>query len=374
MAQTSNKSTEDKKGKKSTVLKSKGQILSDYKISLRTFEDLIGRSLVKGSPIARQGKVFIEITPHNDFIFRASANDIFSFKNIRADVPVLPYHRFLCLRFVNTSAQETFDELTSFGIISKTGSVKKSTLTRYYAQFARKCPVEIRRYVETKSEPVKKEDHRLFRLFLDVLGISAYYDSPQCLDEFSFFMEHRGHLEPVMTTISTAEEVADVFGKMTGIPIPVELTAAYRVLFYSTHDMQEPDRHMYFSSFPAKERHLRTAAAESRIQEFVLKQGLDNVYEQRVLLDELQKIAQLSLARASHLKHDAGIQITRSNLDMFLKINDRLDLVSKAGRKDVAKLFDRFIMKPQSNGPIKTINEVDASVPSKEQGKPEPTK
>lgn len=364
--------TSSKDAKQAPVWKPKGQVLSEYKVSLRTFEELCGRGLLKGDLAAKQGKVFLELTSHNDFVLRCAANDIHSFKFAQSDVPVLPYHRFLCLRFVNTSFQETYDELVGIGIINKFGAIKKSTLSRYHAQFVRKCPVELREYIDSKTEPIKKEPLRRFRLMLEVLGIQGYYDTPQCVEEMSFFIDHKEHLEPVLTTISTAEEVAEVFGKMANLTIPANLLGSYRTLFYAVHTMQPHDRSVYFASLPPKERHLRINAADMRIQEFVLKQGLDNIYEQRVLLDELQKMARLSLARTSRLKHDAGLQITRANLDIFLKINDRLDLVSKAGKKDVAKLFDRFILKHQDNGPIESPDKLDLAVPViKEQEKPE---
>jgi hypothetical protein len=351
-------------------LKHKGQILGDYKLSLRTIEDLLARGLLKGKPKAAKGKIFIEIDNYNDFILRSAANDIFSFKSAHTDVPVLPFHRFLCLRFVNTTALETYNELTGIGVIGKTSTLKKSNITRYYAQFLRKCPVEIRSFIADRMEPIKKTDLRLFRTFLDVVGVLGYYDAPGCFDDLSFFIEHRDDVEPIMTTISSAEQVAEAVSKMTGYEVPAAIMGIYRTMLYATHDMQPHDRSVYFASLPPRERQLRSSAAGLRIYEFMVRSGMDGVCEHRIVLDELQKIAQLGLAQTSRLKNDAAIQIARSNLDMFLKIHDRLDLISKSGGKDVARLFDRFLMIPQANGPIETIKDVDTTVKERENTEP----
>lgn len=339
--------------KKGVVLKSRGQILSEYGLSLITFEDLYSRSLLNGDMIRQRGKNFIEVGAHNDFVFRCAKNDIASFRQQgKKESRPLPYHRFLTLRFVNTSPSETYDELVSHGVINP-DTIKRPTLAKYYAQYVRKVPIEIRRFVIAKEEPISKEDRRLFRLFLKVLNIHIFYDEPELIDDLAYLLKEKFTLEPLIATTAVAEDVAEAMGKLAGYDIPPLAIAAYRNLLFAVHELAEDDLKEYFRVIPAVNAHYLKKAYRCKLPEFAAKQGIEDLCEHAKVLGILRMTSQKSLFRTFRLMTDIGIQKAKADLDTYLKVSDRLDVLG-AGRVSPVKIFDRFIVKNAGaeNGPL----------------------
>ena len=338
------------------VRKSRGQILADYKLSLATFENILGHGFLKGGVVKERGKNFYEIGAHNHFVFRSAANDIASFKMVKTDIPVLPFHRFLSLRFVNTSPGETYEEAVSIGLLPKNGQYKKSVLSRYYSQFLRNVPLEIRNSIILKQEPVPKEGRRLFRLFLKVLGILVYYDTPELIDDLGYLLGYRDFIEPLMTALGSAEEVSSALGKMVNptaaLPLmPSHAVNAYRNLYYSSHEIGSTDLASYFKTLPEIDRAIREVALNRSIGEFSAREGLS--CEHKRVLELLRSEAQAEFLKQTQLRTGTSIQAARSNLDTILKVSDRLDKLGE-GSLDIAKIFDRFLVigAGSENGPI----------------------
>lgn len=345
--------------KKKVEKKPRGQILADYKISLRTFEEILGRKLLKGPITREKGKNFFEINANNDFMFRAARNHISSFKMIRNDSPALPFHRFLALRFVNTPPGETYEELLNSGLISGNGQFSRGIISKYYSQFIRRLPSEIRGDVVLKQEPTGREGQRLFRLFLKVIGVLEFYDNPQLIDDLSYIVLDKEGIEPILTTKSESEAVAQAIGTISGTAPPVAAVDAYRNLYYAVHEVGESEWDTYLVTKPVELRDSLKSARNMSLDEFAAHEGINELCEHKRVLEVLRTDVQTKFLKSARYHTGSAMQTARSHIDTFLKISDRLDKIGE-GRIDIAKMFDKFIVvgAGDENGPIESAAEV----------------
>jgi len=329
---------------------SRSQVLTKYGIAFQTYETLKKSGFLKGDVTYGGGREFIEASEHNDFVFRAARNDIFSFGSKHRSIGItMPFHRFLTLRFLNTPASEVLEELIQIGLVPLTMKFRRAEINRYYSLFIQHLPDEFEKAVVSGNEPRKPGLKSKFRVLLKLLGIETYYDHPELISQLTYIIKSREMVEPFLSTNATSDEIAGLYGKVLHLKdmIPVEAIIAYRTLFYSIHELPKADLDAYSLLLPPDERRMRFMARKQSLSEYGARQGIDSAADTRAVLEVIKKDAQVAyLANKQWNTTDLGLQAMRAHLDIFFKASDRLDTLGGTASSAVAKMFEKFVVDP----------------------------
>lgn len=333
---------------------SRSQVLTKYGISFKTYEALRKGNFLKGPVTYGSGKEFIEASEHNDFVLKSARNDIYSFGNgLRGHSGghgggiTVPFHRFLLLRFMNTPAAETLEEMIQIGLIHPDTRFRRTEINRYYSRFVDRLPESLKKAIIAGNEPVKPDLKKQFHTMLKVLGIDAYYDHPEMIDQISFLVKAKGTIEPILSTTSSADDVAELCCRLLHAPgrVTVEAIVAYRALFYAIHELPKHDLSAYKGIIPPDEKRSKAAAFGQTLTEYGARKGIDQAADTRAILETIKKDAQRAYLKHSQwAQTDQGLQAMRAHLDTFFKACDRLETLGGTGSSAVAKMFEKFVV------------------------------
>jgi hypothetical protein len=341
---------------------SRARILKKYGLSLGTLDILNGTGVLESEFEHRRGKSFLPITKRDDFVLRCAKNEIHSFGGKGAIA--LPFHRFLILRMINTPSAEVYDEIFQLGLLPSEKHFKTKDFEQIRNAFILNAPEELKKIFEKGRDPRGKKEKNDLGLFLKVMSLSVYYDHSRLIDDLLFFLQARGTIEPLMTTRSKAEDIADALSKIIEVEVPVEAMVSYRLLFYSSHDITRRDMDKYLLMITPEDRRNKQDARKFTLTEFCVRRGVEKVIRTREVFEVIFLQAQRQLFNLSKIKTSEADQAARSVLDRVLKAHDALEAMgasSGKSRDDIAKMFDKFLVREvdeKEDGPVLTIHDI----------------
>ncbi len=259
------------------------QICAEYKIGARTFNAVVG--LLKAKPKPKHGRVFYELDPRDDFILRCSRNHISSFRGEgRSNIHIIPFHRFLCLKFLTTPRDEALGEIHLRNLASARfgpGYYKKLENL-----FVSRIPKELRALVRKKGAPNKKQ-LGAYEMLLNVLGVVAPYNFPQWMDNFFSFLgdpRQKNIVETVITTRGDRSDHQRALEELSGQQWKNVALDLYQSVFYDVSELSERDWAYYLSIILPTERRSKGKARGMSTDELRIQEGSNPHFQETLQL------------------------------------------------------------------------------------------
>jgi len=259
------------------------QISEKYKISQATFTAV--RPLLQAKEKAKNGRLFFDINPRDDFVLRCARNHIASFGGEgRDNTHILPFHRFLCLKFITTPQKEAVAEIHQRGLTtSKFGIGYYKKLEK---RFLSKVPKEIRSTVKRRDEPSKKQ-LRAYEMFLNVIGVITAYNYPTWVDKFFSVLADtrtKGIIETILTTQGNRADHQTAMEELSGEEWKNVALDLYESLFYDTGFMSDRDWKYYASIILPTEKRAKMLARSMTTDELRIQEGSNAHFQETLQL------------------------------------------------------------------------------------------
>lgn len=308
------------------MLRTHQQILTEFGLRMSTLDFLLGTKQINPDRFeSRGGKEVIELTPDDIFILQCSRNSIYNFgegsvnKGKVRGIHPLPFHRFLLLRFITCTLEETYEEIFTRQLLPSKAKYPIENLKEIKDRFLALCPDSIRPLIEQKELQETSPDKEKFKIFLRAIDAEIFYDDPGTLSQHLWLIPYRLRLEILLTTDNASEKVIRALFSLMNLSVKEEGINLYRRGLYSLHDLTSDDRAAYFKLLLPTERDLKTAAVGHTIAYLAMEQGLYEASEELEILREVKKRAMEAFLKSGRLKTPNGAQFNRHHLDTYLK-------------------------------------------------------
>lgn len=247
--------------------------------------------LITCKPIPKHGLVVYPLTAKDEFILACARVHGSSFSNGNNEIHVLPFHRFLCLRFLTSSIHETMIEIEQRNLA--TSRFDKRYLGRLAAGFSKNLPAQLKIIVK-KKRVESAEEEMMFRILLEVLGIEWAYDNPQWIDDlFKPFPDHEARkiFELALTTKGTREEKQAVIEELLRLQWGAHPLDLYEGMFYDRGAMSDADWAYYKSILLPSDAKAYESARSETTSAFIIREGMKPHFEEmrRYMAVELEK-------------------------------------------------------------------------------------
>lgn len=282
------------------------QISEKYRISQATFNGV--RHLLVAVEQSKHGRTFFNIGDRDDFVLRCARNHIASFGlEVSNHTRVLPFHRFLCLKFLTTPHDEAITEIYQRNLTTPKFGVD------YYKHLERKfvlrAPKELKDLVRKRGVPTKKQ-RGMYEMLLNVIGVITPYNLPDWMDNlFTELVDPRAKtiLETVLTTRGSRADHQiglEDLSRRQWRNVALDL---YTSVFYDIGSLSEEDWRYYLSIILPSEKQSKILAKRMTTGELRVKEGLNAYYQEtlQVVAVDLQRRICATMA----LKGDAFKQI-----------------------------------------------------------------
>jgi len=282
------------------------QISEKYGISQATFNGI--RHLLVSAEKSRHGRTFFDIGDRDDFVLRCACNHIASFGlGVNDHVRVLPFHRFLCLKFLTTPPDEAVTEIHQRNLTAPKFGVG------YYKQlqkrFVSRVPKELRDLVKKQGVPTKKQ-RGMYEMLLNVIGVITPYNLPDWMDNlFTELVDPRVKttLETVLTTRGSRADHQTGLEELSRRQWRNVALDLYTSVFYDVGSLSEEDWRYYLSVIHPSEKRPKILARRMTTVELRVKEGSNAHYQEtlQVAAVDLQR----RICAATELKGEAFKQI-----------------------------------------------------------------
>lgn len=332
----------------------RAQICKKFKITSPTFDVIKG--LLVAQPKSQHGNIFYKLNEKDALVLGCAKNHNESFRTATKGTSVLlPFHRFLCLRFLTTSLDDLMDEIRFRNLASH--KLTKSVLTRMQGRFFRQLPKPLQTIARKKAPPSAKMT-KTYDLMLQVLGIDTFYHEPMYLEGF-FELIGDARIKQLVEAVFTTrgdkadhqkalEELAMYRWNDTAVDI-------YKSAFYDIYSMNENDWMHYWSFLKTSERKYKQRAREMTTAELKVQEGLKPHFR------EAMEMTAMNLQRMLKEAYDLGLSSdtkTLANLiGMFTKVGAASGEEMRAAVEDSGGSFETVSIIPAKRK-HKTIDDV----------------
>jgi len=278
----------------------RAQIYKKFGISPSTFVEV--SVLLESKPKSQHGNVFYDLTKNDKIMLECAQNHGASFKTDgRAVVHLLPFHRFLCLRFLTTPLDDVMDELRYRNLVTQ--RFKYEYLKKVHGRFISRIPKALRAIARKKAPPTRELEPQ-YRLMLRVLGIEMPYDNPLWIEiMFESVSDRRLKqlTETVFTTRGDKKDQQATLAELTGYRWKDVGVDVYRSLFYDLYAMDDSDWDYYTGFLAPPERKAKKRAYRMSTNELRVFEGV------RPNFEAAMEIVQLNLQKLVQTTYDIGL-------------------------------------------------------------------
>jgi len=300
------------------------QICEKYGISPATFNEV--QDLLKAKPQAKHGRILYKIDPRDDFILRCAKNHIYSFGGSgRENGHILPFHRFLCLKFLTTPQKEAVAEIHQRNLASpKFGLGYYKKLEK---RFLSRIPKELKDTVKKRKAPSAKQKGA-YEMLLRVIGVIVPYSNPLWMDNFFSFLgdaKTKNIIESVVTTRGTRADHQAAMEELSGQQWKNVALDLYMSVFYDIAPMTERDWRYYLGIILPTERKAKSKARGMTTGELRIREGKEPHFQEtlRIVAVDLEKKILATLAMKGegfkhvhqHLNSYTKVGVTRGDVD-----------------------------------------------------------
>ena len=268
---------------------SRVQICDRFGLRAASFDAV--SQFISCTPVPVRGVVVYPLTPKDEFILGCARVHGASFGGENNEIHTLPFHRFLCLRFLTSSVKETIIEIEQRNLA--TSRFSRVYLGHLASWFAKRLPAVLRPIVKKKRADTAEEEAML-RTLLKVLGIEWTYDNPQWIDDlFKPFPDHEARkiFELTLTTKGTREEKQAALEELLRFQWGAHPLDMYEGVFYDRGTMSDADWNYYISVLLPSDAKAYEAARVETTNAFIIREGMKPHFEEmrRYMAVELEK-------------------------------------------------------------------------------------
>jgi hypothetical protein len=324
-------------------------ITEKYKIEPPTFDAVEPMLLAKKKP--EHGRVFYNINERDDFVLRCARNHIASFGGKgRDNAHILPFHRFLCLKFLTTPQDEAVSEIYQRNLA--TDHFGLGYYKKLEARFVARIPKELRRVVKKREAPSEKQLNA-YEMMLNVIGVITSYNHPLWMDNFFSFLSSvktKNIVETVLTSRGSRREHQLALEELSGQQWKNVALDLYNSVFYDVGALSDEDWKYYLSIILPTERRAKSQAKHMSTNDLRVKEG-DNPHFQETL--RMVAVGLEKKIRATMAMKGEGFKQIHQLINMYAKIGMATGGVERPGAGGT--FFQNISVKP-SNASFKTIN------------------
>lgn len=319
------------------------KLCKEFRISEKTLTFLEKYGIVELDWKPHHGLLRAEITPKQADLLSCAAIDIHSLTARHSSLKILPFHRFITLRFFQVEADELYDELVARNLIHPR-HVKPDVIEQHYGLIFENLPEPLKKCALAKEPPTKKVQP-LFDSVVEICGLRNAYDRPDIEQSFEVLSETNVKilLEAATTSSSTVQEICSFLTDCLDIDFSPSALLYYQWLFSDFRRMRSEDLDFYLKSISKTHRDFILAAFNNPISELKAEMGL--VEENEV--EELYELARrhttgllLESMKSDSLEAQKNFHTTLKQFMAFVDRDDRKRL-SSAGTK-LPKTFTAF--------------------------------
>lgn len=325
------------------------QISEKYGIEQPTFDAV--KHLLRAKEEQKHGRLFYRISDRDDFVLRCARNHIASFgAKSRDNYHILPFHRFLCLKFLTTPQEEAVREIHQRNLATPRFGLGyyKQLRTRFVARI----PKELRPLVKRRGAPSEKQ-LGAYTMMLNVIGAITAYNYPKWLDNFFSFLgdaRTKNIVETVVTSRGSRADHQRALEELGGQQWKNVALDLYESVFYDTSSLSEEDWRYYLSVILPTEKRSKVQARNMSTGELRVKEGSNPHFQETLhfVAVGLEKKIRGTMA----MKGEAFKQLHQL-IGMYTKIGMATGDVE---RPNAGGTFFQNISIVPSNTSFKTIN------------------
>lgn len=259
------------------------QICDEYRISPATFNAV--KHHLKAKAIPQHGRLFYNIDDRDDFVLRCAKNHIASFGGRgRDNAHILPFHRFLCLKFLTTPQEEAVNEIYQRNLATPhfgLGYYKKLE-----KRFVARVPKELRSLARKRGVPNKKQ-LGAYEMMLNVIGVITAYNVPRWLDNFFSFLgdaQTKNIVETVVTTRGSRADHQTALEELSGQQWKNVALDLYTSVFYDVGSLSEEDWRYYLSIILPTEKRSKAKALNMTTGDLRVQEGSNPHFQETLHL------------------------------------------------------------------------------------------
>jgi hypothetical protein len=329
---------------------SQALICDKYKISPTTFVKV--QHLLKAKEVEKHGRHLFDIQPRDDFVLRCARNHVASFGGTGKDTArILPFHRFLCLKFLTTPAKEAISEIHQRNLATTRFGLNYYKKLR--ERFISRVPKELRPLAKKLGAPNKKQ-LGAYEMMLNVIGAAVPYEHPKWLDNlFAFIGDGRAKniLETILTSRGSRTDHQRALEELSSQQWQNFALDLYQSVFYDIAIMSEEDWKYYLSVIRPTEKYSRLSAKAMTTDAVRIKEGSDAHFKETmnmVAVDLEKKI------RATMAMKGEGFKQLHQLIGTYTKIGVATGDVERPSGQ-VGTFFQNISIVP-AESTFKTIN------------------
>jgi len=330
------------------------QIYKKYGLSSSTFVAI--KHMLEAKETPQHGNVYYDLTKNDVVTLTCAQNHSASFKTDgQAVVHLMPFHRFLCLRFLTSSLDDTMDELRYRNLVSH--RFKPQYLKKIHDRFIKRLPKSLRTIARKKKPPTRELKHQ-YDLMLRVLGIEMPYNNPLWIEAmFESVSDKRIKqlAETVFTTRGSKKEHQDTLAELTGYRWKDIGVDVYRTLFYDLYSMDDTDWEYYLGLLAPPERKAKKRASKMSTNELRVLEGVKPNFQAAM------ELVQINLQRLVQTTYTVGLGGDTKQLGQLISMLKAVgtsrgeELDAQGGRNSVFFETVKLIPRPRK---VRTLEDI----------------
>lgn len=339
----------------------KSQLLTKYDLPIGAFEILQGSDKFTTAFVARNG--LSVVTPTKDDLFALECGRLM-LSGFRG-APLLPFHRFLVLRFLCLPIADVYAELINTGLLASKERFDLAYLKKIHKTIVKRAPKEIQKVFASHEPPKGKVALARFDTFLSIMNIKRFYYAPELVDDLSFMFGIKDLFELLLTTGGANTDIAEFFSKHMKATIPNLTILSYRLLYYAAHELSDDSWKSYLTTIPPGERKAKSDARGKDLIDYAMAKGIPGLASISEVLERTKTKFIRQLGNAQGFQTSAAQTAQKNALDGLLKLDQYTRDVGGTDDADIWKLFERFAVRPPEPQKPRTIQDIRAEQKAK---------
>jgi hypothetical protein len=331
----------------------KSQLLTKYDIPFKAFEVLQGLDLFRSQFVAKNGLSVVTLTKEDAYALECARLTVPGFRG----APLLPFHRFLILRFLCLPVKDVYEELMNTGLLASRERFDLAYLKKIHKKMVARAPKEIKKMLTTNAVPTTKLGKQRLEIFLRAMNILYFYHYPKQVENLDYFLQAKLVVELILTTSGSNGEIAEYFSKNMKATIEPDSVVGYRLLYYSTHEMEKSQWKSYLATIAPDERKAKADARGKDLLDYSIMKGLKGIASITDILERAKMRYIRELSNSQGFQTPSALQAQRSCLDSILKI-DQYQRDLGGDDTDIWKVFERFAVRASDDAEPRSISDI----------------
>jgi hypothetical protein len=318
---------------------SRPRIAKEFRINEKTLSWLERTGRVNIEWRADNGLLVADLSEDTQRVLRCASAAIPALK-VPEGVTLLPFQRFLHLRFLQLSIDDIYQELQDRNLINP-NVFPLSQLETLRELFISGLPLLVQRLMRTGMRPETEEEKLEFATVLDVCELAIAYQHPELEQAFKFMTEGpvKDCLDCALSTKATLVEVQTFLRELADFPISIEGLAFYQSLFHDIALVPPEQFKKYLKLLKPSLRPKMMLAVNCTMEDFRLKSGYERDFEVDQVLNAFKGALTDNLISLINTKTPDSERAFHYTLRSLMMVIDRLEKAGTKGKAAETKLL-----------------------------------